>query len=67
MQCEWCGTEITGWHLTYKGKCFCRSKDDACLKNYLFEENDEDIGMDKVIDDYYDMSHVDDDLDFGGK
>lgn len=63
--CEWCSTEITGWFLTYKDKCFCRNKNDSCIKQYLYEEHDAEIGMDKVISDDYDMSKVDEDLDFG--
>lgn len=60
MKCEWCGKEITGWYLSYKNHNFCRDNDDLCLKNYLFEEHDEQIEMDKTGGDVeYDMSKVD--------
>lgn len=58
MICKWCGAELTGWYLTYKGCTFCRKRNDMCLKNLLFEEHDKDIGMDKVVEDYYDMGEV---------
>lgn len=45
MICKWCGKEINGWYLRYKGNVFCREKDDLCLKNYLFEDADKDIEM----------------------
>jgi len=59
MECKWCGKEIKGWYLRYDDNVFCREKDDLCLKNFLFEEHDSEIGMDKVVDEYYDMSEVD--------
>lgn len=57
--CEWCGKELKSWYLTYKGKAFCRYKDDACLKNYLFEEHDSEIGEERGKGDVqYDMGKV---------
>lgn len=56
--CEWCGAELNGWYLKYHGKCFCRNKNDICLKNYLFDEADEEIEMDKNMSDYYRMDYV---------
>lgn len=56
--CAWCDREINGWYLTYHGKHFCRSKDDSCIKNFLYEEADGDIEMDKDMDDEYRMDYV---------
>lgn len=50
MTCEWCGKELTDWYLTYKGKKFCRRKEDQCLKDYLYDEADEEIGMEMTGD-----------------
>ncbi len=59
MICKWCEKEIKGWHLKYKGMTFCEDNDNACLKNYLFEEHDREIEEDKVFDDDYNMDEVD--------
>lgn len=60
MTCKWCGKEIHGWYLIYKGMTFCSTKDDLCLKNYLYEEHDAEIDMDKTEGEVeYDMSKVD--------
>lgn len=48
MKCAWCGETIDGWYLTYKGNVFCREKNDSCLKEYLLEEADEEIGMNRI-------------------
>lgn len=57
--CKWCGRELKSWYLTYKGNCFCRYNDDACLKNYLYEEADSEIKEDRGNGDVeYDMSEV---------
>lgn len=49
MQCEWCEKEIEGWYLIYKGKNFCRRNDDKCIKEYLYEQEDENIDMDYLL------------------
>lgn len=59
MNCEWCGNVIDSWYLKYKGKVFCECNDNACIKNYLYEEHDEEIGEDRVVDDDYNMNEVD--------
>lgn len=46
--CEWCGNTITSWYLKYKGKNFCRSNSDSCLKNYLFDEADKEISEERT-------------------
>ena len=59
MECEWCKRELHNWYLTYKGKNFCRYNNDACLKNYLFDEADGEIEenrADGIVD--YDMKEV---------
>ena len=56
--CEWCGCALEGWYLKYHGKCFCRHKDDSCLKNYLFEEADDDIEMEQYVGNDYRMDMV---------
>ena len=65
MECYWCKKEITSWYYKYKGRVFCEDNDGQCLKNYLFEKFDRDIDLDRIFNEDYDMSHVDDDLDFG--
>ena len=49
-KCEWCGEVLSGWYLTYKRKHFCAKKDNLCLKNYLFDEHGEEIGIDYIED-----------------
>lgn len=56
--CAWCGHELNGWYLEYHEKKFCRHGNDICLKNYLFEEADDEIEMDKIMDDDYRMDFV---------
>lgn len=57
--CKWCGRELKSWFLIYKGYKFCRYNDDACLKNYLFEEAEKDIEEDRANGDVeYDMNEV---------
>lgn len=56
--CAWCGRELNGWYLKYHEKKFCRCGNDICLKNYLFEEADDEIEMDKIMDDDYRMDYV---------
>ena len=59
MECAWCKRELHSWYLEYKGKKFCRYNNDACLKNYLFDEADPLIKEDRasgLVE--YDMSEV---------
>ena len=56
--CEWCGRELNGWYLKYRGKFFCRIKDDGCLKNYLYEQADEEIELEKYQKSDYRMDMV---------
>lgn len=66
MECCWCHRQIDGWYYKYKHRVFCDINDGQCLKEYLFEKFEDDIEFDRVYtEDEYDMSHVDDDLDFG--
>ena len=56
--CEWCGRELNGWYLKYREKFFCRTKDDGCLKNYLYEQADEEIELEKYEKSDYRMDMV---------
>lgn len=56
--CAWCEKDIHGYYLIYKGKTFCRCRNDLCLKNYLFDEADSEIVEDRECDDDYRMDMV---------
>lgn len=45
MKCFWCDNDIEGWYLVYEGKSFCRRRDDACIKEYLYEKIDGEIDI----------------------
>lgn len=38
--CEYCGNEIEGNFIKYKGMFFHRFSDDECFKNWLYEQTD---------------------------
>lgn len=40
MNCEYCGQEIEGNYIEYKGKYFHRFSDDECFRNWLYEQTD---------------------------
>ncbi len=56
--CKWCGRELHGWYLTYKGMTFCDDKDEMCIKNYLREKHDLDIDSEIAEDSEYSMQEV---------
>lgn len=56
--CAWCDCELNSFYLRYRGKTFCRTNDDACIKNYLFEEADKEIEEDRDETDDYTMDYV---------
>lgn len=40
MKCEYCGQEIEGNYIEYKGKYFHRFSDDECFREWLYEQTD---------------------------
>lgn len=40
MICENCQKEITGLFIRYKGHTFCRCDNDACIKEWLYDQID---------------------------
>jgi hypothetical protein len=43
--CEWCGCELDNWYWIYKGKKFCQTQNNKCLKEYLFDEADNELTL----------------------
>lgn len=37
MICEGCGNELNGNYIEFNGKCFCRTDNDDCIKNWLYD------------------------------
>lgn len=59
MICEWCGRELNSFYLIYKGKTFCEDNYCQCIKNYLYEQADEEIYEYRADGETkYDMSEV---------
>lgn len=63
--CEWCGCELDNWYWVYKGKKFCQTQDNKCLKSYLFNEADNELRLERGEGTVkYDMSEVDECLNW---
>ncbi len=46
MHCYWCNDNIVGWYIKYKGHTFCRKNNDACIKDFLYDEVDDALNID---------------------
>ena len=46
MYCYWCNDNIVGWYIKYKGHVFCRKNHDACVKDFLYDEADDNLDID---------------------
>jgi len=56
MICENCQKEIEGNFIRYQGHCFCRHDNDACIKEWLYDQTDGECEYGTVVNgDEYDI------------
>lgn len=58
IHCANCGKELTGWSYTFRGKHFCDDDEKKCLKEYLVDKLDSEIGYEPCWRDDYSMDEV---------